>query len=142
MEVSTLLKQDVINFIPQRKPMVMIGEILKYEGRIVETKLHITEDNLFSEDGFFTESGMLENIAQTAASGVGVYSKLNNEEVPIGFIGGMNRVILHNSPKVGDTLITRVETLQQVMNITLIAGKCHVAQQCMFECQMKIVINP
>jgi predicted hotdog family 3-hydroxylacyl-ACP dehydratase len=142
MDISALLQQDVVNFIPQRSPMVMLSRVISCNEKEVKTELDIRADNIFTEEGRFSESGMLENIAQTAASSVGIYAKLNNQKVPIGFIGAISKVNLMKNPKVGQVLKTKVETLQQVMNITLISGKCFVEGECCIECQMKIVIDP
>lgn len=134
--------QNVTDFIPQRPPVVMIGTIVSSLGEQITTELNITDDNIFVENGQFTESGMIENIAQTAASMVGVKAHETNTEVPVGFIGGINRVEVNGHASVGQTITTQVTTLQEVFNITMIQGQCFLGDECLLSCQMKIVLNP
>src|SRR6478609_2379230 len=123
MKVIPLPDQNVLQYIPQRAPVVMIDELLSSEGGITITRLTVREDNLFIKDNYFTESGLMENIAQTAAAGVGYAFAQQEAPVPPGFIGALKNFKVERLPKVGEQLLTSVEILQEVFEITLIKGE-------------------
>ncbi len=138
----TLAQLPVISLIPQRPPMVMISSVVSADTGKLASRFLIGADCLFVDGENLTESGMLENIAQTAAAMVGLACLEKNVPVPLGFIGGINKIKVHQLPSVGQELYTEVEILQEVMHITLIQGKCFCEGGLLLECHMKIVINP
>ncbi len=132
----------VTSLIPQRAPMVMISSVVSAQRDRVESLFEIAADNMFVENGRLLEAGLLENIAQTAAALVGINSLESGTEVPLGFIGGINKVAVYQLPAVGETIRTEIEVLQEVFQITLIQGRSYWGEKLLIECQMKIVVNP
>ncbi len=132
----------VHTLIPQREPIVMISRVTAYSGKQIQTELDFDEENIFLNKDGFSESGMLENIAQSAAAIVGLEARNVGKEVPLGFIGGINKVKVYGFAPVSCTIHTQVEILQEVFNITLIKGKIFHLENLLLECEMKIVINP
>lgn len=132
----------VISLIPQRAPMVMLSRVVAYSKGKIQTELDVEAENIFVSHDLFSESGMLENIAQTAAAMVGLEARGIGKEVPLGFIGGINKVKVAGLAAASQTITTQVEILQEVFNITLIRGKCFILDELLMECEMKIVINP
>ena len=63
------------HYIPQKSPVIMIGKLLEVTDTKTVTSLLIKDDNLFCSEGLFREPGLIENMAQTAAAGVGYISK-------------------------------------------------------------------
>jgi len=137
-----LEKIPILSLIPQRAPMVMISRVIGYSKNQIHTEFDLDCENIFVTNDVFSESGMLENIAQTAAAMVGMEARKNRKEVPLGFIGGINKVKVFAYAAVASTINTKVEILQEVFNITLIRGKCFKLDELLLECEMKIVINP
>lgn len=134
---------SVIELIPQREPMVMITAVESRHETGIISSLNILDSNLFVDDrGRLTESGMLENIAQTAAAHVGLACKEKGVPVPVGFIGSMDQVDLSRNPNVGDVIFTRIDVLQEVFNVTLISGSVTLGGETLLNCKMKIVVNP
>ncbi|MGX7836105.1 hypothetical protein ACWKSR_13215, partial [Campylobacter fetus subsp. venerealis] len=76
----------------------------------------IDEENVFCSKNKFSESGMLENIAQSAAAIVGLEARNEGKEVPLGFIGGITKVKVYEHAPVLCTVHTQVEILQEVFN--------------------------
>ena len=132
---------EIIGYIPQRPPMVMVGKLLSVEGTTTLTSFLISEDNLFCEEGKFGEAGLIENIAQTAAAGAGYRSLLKNEPPPPGFIGGVKNLVIHSLPVVGDLLITQVSVEHVVFDATVIAGQISINGRPVAECEMKIFLS-
>ena len=103
---------DIKLFLPHREPMLMVDFILELTPTKVKTIFEIKEDNLFVADGFFSETGLIENGAQTCSSIVGQFFFLDeNQQVKedvevIGFISGIKKITVHELPKVGSMITT------------------------------------
>ncbi|MGN6646256.1 MAG: 3-hydroxyacyl-ACP dehydratase [Cytophaga sp.] len=133
--------KHVTQYIPQRDPIVMIDTLVNVYGGITETALTVTADTLFVQDGLLHEPGLIENIAQTAAAGVGYACALKKEVVPVGFIGAIKNLTILQLPKVGETITTRVEVLEEIFDMTLIRGESFVGTIPVLSCEMKIVLK-
>lgn len=131
---------EIIELIPQRAPMVMIDSFFGISDHVSTSALTITKENLFSTDEGFDECGIMEHIAQSAAARVGYICKNSGEEIPLGYIGSINKCKIYALPQVGKTLITQIRIEQEVMNITLISATVTVNDEVVAECQMKIYL--
>ena len=137
-----LLKGEQIKeFIPQREPIVMVDTLYSITETGCTTGLTVLPDNLFCEEGFFTEPGLIEHIAQSASVFAGYNAKHKNKPAPIGFIGDVKKYETFELPKVGDELVTSIRILSEVMNITLLAAETKVGDRMIAGCQMKIFIK-
>ena len=132
---------EILDYIPQKQPMVMIGKLLRVDGKRTVTSLTIGKENLFCNEGTFSEAGLIENIAQTAAAGAGYRSLLKNEPPPRGFIGGIRNLVIHSLPILGDLLFTEVTLDHEIFDATIITGKSSVNDKLVIECEMKIFIT-
>ncbi len=133
--------EDILNYIPQRNPIVMLDTFYGIEANKSYTGLKINGNNVFCEKGIFLETGMIEHVAQSAAFRVG-YEKISQGlPVPLGFIGSVSKCKIHELPKVGDVLRTTVTIEVEMMNITLISAIVESDQKIMAECQMKIFLQ-
>jgi 3-hydroxymyristoyl/3-hydroxydecanoyl-(acyl carrier protein) dehydratase len=133
--------KTILTFIPQREPMVMVQKLHKAEGGQTISSLDISESNIFCEEGFLQEPGLIENIAQTAAVGVGFEYRNENKDVPTGYIRAVQKLTIHKLPKIGNTIITEVNVEHKVFNTTLINGKITCDDQLIADCSMKIYLN-
>ena len=66
------------------------------------------------DDGKFTEAGLMENIAQTAAAGAGYVMLQSDEEVAIGYIGAVKNLEVVALPNVGDIINTSVSIINNI----------------------------
>lgn len=101
----------ILNYLPQRPPMVMVD---CYYGVINEesyTSLHIKEDNIFLEDGIFSEMGILDFLAQSGiiqmANIRGVRKQI--EKNAMGVITQFKDFKLHANATVGDTIFGKTK---------------------------------
>jgi hypothetical protein len=129
---------EILDYIPQKPPMVMVGRLLSAEGFKTVTSFLVLAENLLCEGNLFTEAGLIENIAQTAAAGAGYRARMNNQVPPQGFIGGIKNLVIHSLPAVGDLLITEVSVDHEIFDATLITGRISVNDKLVAECEMKI----
>jgi predicted hotdog family 3-hydroxylacyl-ACP dehydratase len=127
-------------YIPQKAPFIMIGQLLDVTVNKTVTSLCITEGNLFCSEGIFREPGLIENIAQTAAAGVGYISKKEGKEPPVGFIGGLRNLQIYELPEIGREIITEVTLEHEVFDTTVVSGKIYLEERCIAECELKIFL--
>jgi predicted hotdog family 3-hydroxylacyl-ACP dehydratase len=132
----------VLQFIPQRPPVVMVDTLYTCDEKGSTSGLSILEENIFCENGIFSEAGIMENIAQTAAMHVGYLCKKNNVPVPIGFIGAVKNLEIFSFPKSGNKIVTTIQIENEVFGITLISGKVLCNEKLMASAEMKIVVKP
>ena len=132
--------------IPQKPPIEMVDKLWLNNDTTTVSGFLIKEDTLFCQNGFFTEPGIIENIAQTAALRAGyVASQMakNGEKInpPVGYIGAIKKLVIHQLPKIGDDIRTEVIVQQIIFGVTLITGKSMLNGQTLAECEMKIFIK-
>ena len=92
--------------IPQKPPMVMVDRIVRTEGPVTVTAFRVKGDNVFTENGFLAEPGIMENMAQTAAAGAGVLARENGQAPRTGFIGAIKDLKIFRLPAVGEEMET------------------------------------
>lgn len=132
---------NILSYIPQRTPFVMVDEILEVSETSTRSKFLIRPENIFIEKGYFKEPGLVENIAQTAAARAGYIAHTENKPVRVGYIGAIKNLQVFFFPKTGDELITEIIIEQQIFAVTLIAGKIFCNEKILAQCEMKIFIN-
>lgn len=134
-------RNDIENYIPQRKPMVMIHELHEADEQHAVTMLLIEQNNTFLDFGKLAEPGLVENIAQTAAAQVGYVCAQLNKPVPIGYIAAVKDLVIHGLPELNTKIRTVVEVMNVVMDITLIRGNVYQNDQLLCECEMRIFVK-
>lgn len=137
-EKAIIEGDEVLKYIPQRPPIVMVDKFFGVQENMSASGLLVKEDNIFCEDGVLQECGIIEHIAQSAAMRIGYIHISNGTEVPIGFIGSINRLTIDRLPSVGDDLYTEVEVEMEVFDITLLSAKVMLCDRVIAECQMKV----
>ena len=132
---------DILELIPQRAPIVMVDKFLGIEDGVSYTQFDVLEDNIMVEEGVLSECGLIEHIAQSAAARVGYIFKSQNQNIPIGYIGSVNKFSVESLPAVGRQIKTEVKVLQEVGGISLIEAVCKVADEVIANCRMKIFLD-
>lgn len=133
---------DILSLIPQQPPFLMVGELLYADETESRTSFTVTADNVMVSNGFFTEGGLLENMAQTAAAGAGYAAIRQNKPVEAGYIGAVKNLVIHHLPAIGDVLETEVMFKEQVFNVTLVTATVNSRGKPVAGCEMKIFIGP
>lgn len=112
---------NIQDYLPHRKPMLMVDKILEIDSKNVITLLEIRENIIFLENGFLTESGLTEHMAQTCSSIFGQVffeNKTPESKKLIGFITNIKKMEIFSLPKTGDTIISKAEKLSEFENIS------------------------
>jgi predicted hotdog family 3-hydroxylacyl-ACP dehydratase len=111
---------DVHTVLPQQEPFVMVGQLISFTEDASATETEIKESNIFVDNGYFSPSGMMENIAQTCAARVGFYNKyVLHKDVQVGFIGAVRNYVINELPPAGSVIHTKVDILQDIFGMTL-----------------------
>ena len=131
----------ILNLIPQRPPIVMVDKFLGIDGNKSNTSLTVREDNIFVDSGVMSECGLIEHIAQSAAARVGYLFTEANKPIPIGYIGSVHNFEIKEFPKLGETIFTTIEVIQEVLGITLIQAHCYINNVDIASCKMKIFLD-
>ena len=133
--------EQIHELIPQRPPVVMIDKLLYSGNNKTISGLTIEPGNLFFENGHLSESGLVENIAQTAAAGVGYICRIENRKVPVGFIASIKDLKIHQLPPVGSEITTEAEITNTVMGVSILLGVVKLKNQVIAECEMRIFVK-
>ena len=136
-----MVQEQVLPFIPQRPPFVMIDKIAQADDNASVTTFTIREGHLFVENGVFTEPGLIENMAQTAAAGTGCKAQQEGRSAPVGFIGALKGLQIKELPKVGETITTKISFLHQVMNAHIVQGTVVIGRREIASCELKIFLQ-
>lgn len=111
---------DVHELLPQQEPFVMIGTLTCFNEVRTVTETTISADNIFVDDGHFSASGLIENVAQTCAARIGFANKyILGNGITIGVIGAVRKLVINSLPAVGQTIVTTVDTVSEVFGMTL-----------------------
>src|SRR5260221_8775195 len=132
---------NILPFIPQRAPFVMIDELIACDELGAKTILRVRDNNLFIKNGLLTEPALVENIAQTAAARIGYICSKENKPVPIGYIAAIQNLLITGLAKTGDIVETEIIIKNQVMNVTIISGTARVKDRVIASCEMKIFVS-
>jgi len=131
-------EENILSLIPQQPPFVMIDQLLYSDETLSRSGFRVTAENVLTIDGVFTEAGLLENMAQTAAAGAGYMARLNNQPVRVGYIGAVKDFEIFSLPKINDMLVTEIKMEESVLNVSVISGKTWCNETLMAQCEMKV----
>ena len=133
---------DVHELLPQQEPFVMISRLTQFDMLRTVTETTITEDNIFVDNGCFTASGLIENIAQTCAARIGYVNKyILKKGIQIGFIGAIRNLQIHDLPKVNDTITTTVDVQEEIFGMTLANSTVQLGKNILVTAEMKIALK-
>lgn len=130
-----------MKYIPQAAPFEMIDELLHATEAETQTAFTIKAGHLFVADGVFTEPGLIENMAQTAAAGTGWSAAQQNKPAPVGFIGAVKNFEVSQLPRIGDTIISTIVMQHQVMNAHIVQGTIRLADEIIACAEFKIFLQ-
>lgn len=130
--------KSAIDLIPQKAPFVMIGELLHSDESITRSGFMVTDENVLTINGQFSEAGLMENIAQTAALRAGYIADSKNKPVEVGYIGAVSNFEVFDLPVTGDKLTTEIRMEESVMGISVVSGKIWCDNKLVAQCEMKV----
>lgn len=139
---SIVSKEDILSYIPQQPPFSMVDTLESITDKTATSTFTILDSNVLCSDGILRESGLVENMAQTIALYAGYGAKQSEGEPPIGYIAGIKNLKISGHPKVGDTITTEIEIVNEVMNIQIAEAKAKDSTGAtLSSCEMRIFIT-
>ena len=145
-------KIDIKTLLPQRPPFVMVEKLLFCDVEKTKTSLLIKSDNIFVErslsvvpersrrQAVFSQSGIIENVAQTCAARMGYLG--DSENVKIGMIGSINDFEFTGFlPKIDDEIITEIVVDTEIGNIVLLNAQVVCNEKIVATGKMKVVLT-
>ena len=127
--------------LPQRPPMVMIHQLVSCDAEQTTSRFTVTPDSVLFADGFLTEAGLVENIAQPAAASSGFAAQQSSKPAPIGYIAAIKDLIIWQLPPAGVELTTQIWMQNQVLEFSIVRGKVSAGAVTFAECEMRIFIK-
>lgn len=139
-------RQDVIRYIPQREPIVMVHGLLEHTELRSTATFSVEAGNLFVRKGHLLPSGLMEHIAQSAAIRSGyAFTQMPEgsapDKPPVGFIAGLKDFVVHRDPAIGEELLTVITELNQLGNMTVIRGDTFSGEELIASCEMKVFLS-
>lgn len=120
----------------------MIGRLTHFDTVRTVTETGITAGNIFADDGQFSASGLIENIAQTCAARIGYINKyVLKKGIQLGFIAAVRHLEVLELPKVGDTITTTVEVKQELLGMTLAEAQVTCGDKLLVKTEIKIGVK-
>ena len=137
-----LKRIDVHELLPQKEPFVMISKLVHFDMSNTRTETLISGENIFVDNGLFSASGLIENIAQTCAARIGYVNKyILKKGIQIGFIGSIRNLTIFELPKVGDVISTTVDVIEEVFGMTLASSRITLNGRTIVETEIKIAVR-
>ena len=141
---------DITKFLPHRPPFLMVDTILTLTETNVSTSFNIKEDCIFVENKLFTETGLIENAAQTCSSIVGKdffeEGDLEGKSAKlIGFISAIKKVTIKKCPQQGDRIVTRAYLISRFdadgYSVCTLGCDSYCDEQELLSCEMNLFIQ-
>lgn len=132
---------DILKLLPQRPPFILVDRLVEFDERRTAACFTVREEHLFCEAGRLQAAGLIENIAQTCAARLGYINLLNNRQVKLGYIGAIRDLEIRRRPRVGETLRTTIENLEEVFRMSLVEAVVRSGDEVLATARMKIALS-
>lgn len=124
----------------------MVDTLIRHDDQQSVTGFCIQDHNLFTEHGYFSAEGLLENMAQSAALRTGWIARQKNAGdgdflPPMGVIGAIKNFMVYQLPKSNTCITTTIVIQAEVMNATMISGRIMQDQDILAEGELKIFLQ-
>lgn len=142
---------EITALIPHRPPMIMVDRVIALQGLKTITSFLVKENGLFVTQGVLSETGMLENIAQTSFIFLNYYFAGKTPQMweegkeTLGYISNIASAEIFSLPLVGDVLqsttITELAFSSDFLKICTIEGEITVNDKTVLLAKMKMLLQ-
>lgn len=101
----------------------------------------VPEQHVLCTDGFLSEGGLLENMAQTAAAGTGYWASLQASPPPVGYIGAIKRISILRKARAGECLQTTVRITNRVGQASIAQASLQCGDESLASCELTIFLH-
>jgi len=114
-ELATIKK-----LLPHREPMIMVDSLLKFNDGKATVGFTVLKNILFVTNDEFSETGLIEHMAQAAALYSGFKNQTEEHAAKEGFIASIKKLKIQKLPMVNDVLKTDVSIIHEIMHMTTV----------------------
>lgn len=131
----------ITDLIPQRPPVVMIDRLEEAGEKTAKGVLNVKAANIFTDNGVFTEAGLTEFIAQTAAAFKGYQKITSGSGVKKGYIAAVKNLRIFSLPQVGSLLTCLINVENELIGYTIITATVYFDGKEVAEAEMRIILD-
>lgn len=141
---------EISNFLPHRKPFLMVDKVLELTDDFVATSFVIKEDCILVENNMFSEVGIVENAAQTCSAIVGK-SYFDDDDIEgkgtklIGFISTIKKTEIIKIPSIGQMITSKAKLISRfdtdAYSICTLECITSIADETVAICEMNLFIQ-
>ncbi|MEO5787871.1 MAG: hypothetical protein ACOH2D_06320 [Gelidibacter sp.] len=106
--------------LPHREPIIMVNSLLEFVDGKATVGFTILKDNLYVDNDGFSETGLIEHMAQAAALYSGFKNHSENNPAKEGFIASIKKLNIQRLPKVDAVLKTEVSIIHEIMHMSTV----------------------
>lgn len=106
--------------LPHREPMIMVDTLLECSEGHSTVGFKVQAEHIFVTNNEFSETGLIEHMAQAAALYIGFKNYSKNNPVKEGFIAAIKSLHIQQLPKVNATLHTEVTIIHEVNHTSVL----------------------
>lgn len=123
--------------------MLMLDRLISADEKSASTSLLIRKDNIFVTEGRLNAYALIEVMAQTCAAQLGYADVYVNrkKDVRIGYIGSVKRMQIEASPRVGESLRTRMEVVEDFGDLKLVTAESYVNNRRIAVAELTIALS-
>ena len=137
-----ILNADVIKrLLPHREPIIMVDALHDFDDKLSRAGLNILKENIFVKDKVFSETGLIEHMAQTAALHMGYHFFLEGLPPREGYITSIRNLHIHDLPKEGDILFTELEVLYADNNMSKVKLVTKLNGKALANSEMNVILK-
>ena len=133
-------KEKLLEFIPQRNPIVMMDELVFWDDKKTTSAFTLDQNNILIDGDYFSEAGVIENFAQTKALRIGYQYYLLKQPASVRYIGSFKRLKIEKLPEVGQRIETTIEVIHEMFGVTMASGEMILDGIQIAQIEMKTVI--
>ena len=120
LEIPITDLDSIKKLIPHREPMIMVDSLLEFNDGEALVGFTILKDNIFVNNDEFSETGLIEHMAQAAALYIGFKNHAKEQSAKEGFIASIKKLNIQKLPKVDQTITTDVSIIHEIMHMSTV----------------------
>lgn len=133
---------QLIHFIPQKPPFVLISSLVEINEQTCTTKFSFDSSHVLCSNGKLSAAGLIENMAQTSGCKAGYAGFLKGAKPTLGYIGEVRNFTYSRLPNAGEELTTQVTIDNEIFGVIMISGKVSTGGEEIASCKMKVFLAP
>lgn len=141
---------DFKNFLPHREPMLMVSKLISITETSVHTEFAINSNCVFVKNNLLSETGLIENAAQTCSAIVG-QSYFDKDDITgesnklVGYISAIKKVEIFKLPKLTSTITTKASLVSRydTGSVTMCSIDCatFITNELIVACTLNFLIH-